>query len=363
MRKLASIRRIKDIQPIEGADVIERITIDGWHCVSKKGEFTVDDLAVYFEIDSFLPASDQRFEFLKKSGVKKDPAGTERIRVRTVRLRKQISQGIALPLNLFPELVDAVEGDDVTEQLNVIKYERPEPKCTNAAGNFPSFIPKTDEERVQNIFDTVKCEYKGHYFLPTLKMDGSSMTVAFIHKDSELAVDQYVAEDKALPVDRGYIVVCSRNLQLTVDWNSHFWKALENNDTLKKILRLQVSYFQTNDFAVQGEVCGPGINGGREKLVNFRFFAFNLYDIGNQTYIPYNTAERQFRIYGVESVRSYNPVLIDNFDTVDDVLAYADGPSINNDNREGIVFKLSSTHHRPFSFKAISNRYLMEHKE
>ena len=63
MRKLASIRRIAEIKPIDGADSIEAVRVDGWWVVSKKNEYNVNDLCVYFEIDSFLPVRPE-FEFL-----------------------------------------------------------------------------------------------------------------------------------------------------------------------------------------------------------------------------------------------------------------------------------------------------------
>src|SRR5690554_606420 len=143
-RKLVSIRKIDYISPIEGADFIEMASVDGWTLVVKKGEFSVGDPCIYFEIDSFLPASDPRFAFLAKSGVKTDESGMERIRLKTMKLRGTISQGLALPLHQFEE-VTGHEEEDLSDLLNVIKYERPEPKVANAAGNFPSYLRKTDE--------------------------------------------------------------------------------------------------------------------------------------------------------------------------------------------------------------------------
>lgn len=120
-RKLASIQQIKHIEPIPNADNIVKLSINGWSVVSKKNEFKIGDFCVYFEIDSFLPITDQRFSFLEKSSKAKmdDEIG---LRLRTIKLKNQISQGLALPLSLFDEVSDLKIGDDVTNILNIKKY-------------------------------------------------------------------------------------------------------------------------------------------------------------------------------------------------------------------------------------------------
>lgn len=123
MRKLATVRTISQITPIQGADRIELAVVDGWKCVIKKGEFAVGDRVVYCEIDSFLPIRDE-FEFLRSSSFKRMDE-REGFRLRTVRLRGQISQGLLLSTSILeqsPEL-----GDDVSDQLGIVKYEAPVP--------------------------------------------------------------------------------------------------------------------------------------------------------------------------------------------------------------------------------------------
>jgi RNA ligase (TIGR02306 family) len=127
IRKLASIRKVKDVKPIEGADVIELILIDGWQCVSKIGQLKKDDLCVYFEIDSFCPEKPE-FEFLRKSSFKTMADGSTGFRLKTIRLKEQLSQGLVLPLSEV-NLSDVNEGDDVTEILGIKKYEPPIPAC------------------------------------------------------------------------------------------------------------------------------------------------------------------------------------------------------------------------------------------
>ena len=176
MRKLASIRKILDIRPIVGADVIEVATVGNWNVVVNKNTFNVGDDVVYFEIDSFLPIREE-FEFLRKNSYKKLSDDSEGFRLRTIKLRNQVSQGLILPLSILNG-VDTThsgiwcDGDDVTEYLGVVKYDPPLPAEMNglAIGNFPSFIQKTDEERLQNL--TLEYEnFKQFKYLASEKVD------------------------------------------------------------------------------------------------------------------------------------------------------------------------------------------------
>ena len=122
-RKLASIQRIWKVEPIEGADGIELAHVLGWQCVVNKGQFQPMDLAVYFEIDSFLPIRPE-FEFMRASSYRKTDIMGEGFRLRTMKFRGQISQELLLPINQFSELpLDIELGADVTEALGVRKWE------------------------------------------------------------------------------------------------------------------------------------------------------------------------------------------------------------------------------------------------
>lgn len=372
MRKLVTIRTIGNVAPIPGADMIVKCEVDGWTVVSKKGEFEPGDKCVFFEIDSFLPADDPRFEFLKKTGVKTDPSGAPRVRLKTVKLRKQLSQGLALPLDLFDELRGATEDEDLSDRLNVIKYERPEPQQANAAKTRPDYFPKTDEERIQNVYNKYDYEYFDEWYVPTLKLDGSSCTVAFIGIDRKddwnYEHDVPEGEDpKCLPwitqdgKKLGEVVYCSRNMQLKRDTNSHFWKAVMEAGLFDKIRDIAVGEFNLESIAIQGEVCGPGIQGNNEKLNDYQFFAFNLFDIKYQKYLLFPEAQRILGDYGVPLV----PVLdaptqvFQSFATLTELLKYADGPSMNGKRREGVVFKPAYRDDVP-SFKVISNAWLLK---
>src|ERR1700742_3014242 len=109
MNKLATVERVLKIDPIEGADFIQKATVLGWELVIKKGEFSEGSLAGYIQIDTCVPETEQ-FEFLRE----------RKFRVRTIKLRKQISQGLLVPLPPG----DWQEGDDITDALGVKKYNK-----------------------------------------------------------------------------------------------------------------------------------------------------------------------------------------------------------------------------------------------
>jgi RNA ligase (TIGR02306 family) len=175
-RKLASIQVIEDLQPIPDADLIEVATVKGWKLVVKKGEYKIGDKAIYCEIDSFLPIKEQ-YEFLRKSSFKR-MGDIEGFRLRTIKLRGQVSQGLLLPIANSIAVKESLEiGQDVSESLGIIKFEPPIPAELSGVmkGSFPNFIPKTDEERIQNLTD-VYDNFKKSMFYVTEKLDGSSAT-------------------------------------------------------------------------------------------------------------------------------------------------------------------------------------------
>jgi RNA ligase (TIGR02306 family) len=248
MRKLASIQAIKTLEPIEDADAIEKATVLGWQVVVKKGEFKVGDLCVYCEIDSLMP-NRQAFEFLRSRGM----------RIRTVRLRGQISQGICFPLSILPPETILPEDADCTDMLGITKYEAPIPACLRGLvkGKFPSFIPKTDETRVQ-VLQKVLDKYRGERCYVTEKLDGSSAT--FFLNANEFGV-------------------CSRNLELLEDSTNSFWKVARQLHIEEKLRSLNGNY------AIQGELIGEGIQGNKLRLKGQTAYFFNLFDIDRFEYL------------------------------------------------------------------------------
>lgn len=263
-RKLASIRQVLEVSPIEGADSIELAIIDGWQCVVKKGEFKPNDLAVYFEIDSFLPI-EPRYEFLRKSSLKKNHDGSEGFRIKTVRLRKQLSQGLLLPLSEFPEIQlqtihpEESVGLNLTDILGVKKWELPLPACLRGKikGYFPSFIRKTDQERIQNT-PNVLTSFWNTKFEITQKLDGSSLT-AYL-KDGKFGV-------------------CSRTIELEETEENAYWKTARKYQ-LEKVLR-----HLNRNLAFQGEMAGLGVQGNPDGLEDLRFFIYDVWSIDEGRYL------------------------------------------------------------------------------
>lgn len=329
-RKLASIRKVSSVSPIEGADNIELITVDGWKCIAKKDEFFGGSLCIYFEIDSFLPALPE-FEFLRKSSYKK-MGDKEGFRLKTIRLRGQLSQGLALPTSSFKFYEDICEGFDCTEYIGVLKYDPPIPAQLSGIckGNFPSFIRKTDQERIQNIWNKIKdC---GETFEVTIKLDGSSCT--------------YYIND-------GEFGVCSRNMDLKESEGNTFWKTARDRN-IEKYLRAY-----GKNIALQGEVIGEGIQGNPEEITGHQFHLFDIWDIDNQHYIkPKDRTLLGFSSFNTKHVPIiYEDVPMTDFNCLQDLLDFADGSSLYADSREGIVFKSNES---DLTFKVISNKYLLK---
>ena len=332
---MASIRRIDDIVPIEGADAIECAVLGGWKVVVKKGEFAVGDLAVYCEIDSWIPT--ELAPFLSKGKEPREYEGIKGERLRTVKLRGQLSQGLLLPLeptcaNIESELF---EGLDVSVPLNIVKWEAPvnAQLAGQVKGNFPSSIPKTDQERVQNLTKEIKAAFDNNLlFELTEKLEGSSMTCYLIEQE---------------------FGVCSRNLDLKRTDDNTLWKvAIEDK------IELKMRIAGLDNHAIQGELVGPGIQGNIYKLSKPMFFVFDIYDIKKGAYM--NPVERQAMIKVLQL--NHVPVLTNDKDlgigTIDELLLWAEDKSVLNEKqeREGIVFKQIDG---GMTFKAISNKYLL----
>ena len=334
-RKLASIRVIGDIQPIEGADMIELAIVDGWKVVvAKNVGHKVGDMVIYCEIDSFLPIRDE-FEFLRKTSYKKMSDGTEGFRLKTIKMRGQVSQGLILPMSVVEYTnVDFEVGMDVTNLLGISKYEPPIPAelSGKVKGNFPSFLRKTDEERVQNLTKEYE-EYKssGRKFYVTEKLDGTSAT--FYYKD-------------------GVFGVCSRNLELLETEGNTFWKVARELDLENKMRDFGVN------ISLQGELIGEGIQGNPYKIKGQTVKFFNLFDIDLHVYQSLAHLGRALGIMGLKMV----PIVDEFFnlpETMEELLKYAEDKSILNSNfdREGVVIRSND---RTISFKVISNKFLLK---
>ena len=380
MRKLATIRRIADIQPIEGADAIVVATVDGWKVVVKKDEFAVGDLAVYLEIDSWVPH--ELAPFLSKGQEPREYNGVKGERLRTIKLRGQVSQGLLLKTS---QLVFAIEtksigpassavlrienldheGADLTEALGIQKWEAPIPAQLQgqAAGMFPtSLIPKTDQERIQNCFGEIQkrakrfatekvwnvetqtleehpvvlpANFEEPTYEVTMKLDGSSCTI--FRWEGELRV-------------------CSRNLELKINE--------ENKDNTFVAMALKIGDRIPDGLAFQGELMGPGIQGNREGFAEHKFFVFDIFDIQNHEYMkPFDRRKLISDIkFDSDDIPMYHVPVKEKGskapNSVEEGLALAEGPSINHKIREGLVWKCNED--PSFSFKTISNEFLLK---
>jgi RNA ligase (TIGR02306 family) len=331
MRKLASVQRIKYTEAIEGADAIEKAGVLGWQLVIRKGEFKTGDLCVYCEIDSVMPDKPE-FEFVRARSN----------RIKTVKLRGQISQGICFPLGILPEGLEIQEDLDVTDVLGITKFEPPIP--ANLAGEikgmFPSFIPKTDETRVQ-VLESLLKEYEGTACYIAEKLDGSSAT--FYLKDGEFGV-------------------CSRNLDLLYNESNSMWKFAVENQLEEKLKRLN------KNIALQGEIIGEGIQKNKYKLKGQTVYFFNAFDIDTYRFLSL----KDLRALLAELDLNMVNVIEENYElesSVEALISKSKMKSVLNKDTvaEGIVIRpVEETIDRYIgrvSFKAINPDFLIKYDE
>jgi RNA ligase (TIGR02306 family) len=403
VRKLVTLREISDIQPIPGADFIDMAQVDGWRLVVKKDEFRVGDLCCYHEIDSVCPERPE-YEFLRES----------KFRVKTRKFKKQISQGLALPISILPKdfsLIGTKEsliGMDVTEILGVKKFEpgglsRAErrkglaafsPFRKRAGKPFPTDIAqKTDEERVQNMKGDLE-RLKGQTFYVTEKLHGQSFT-AYLHNDKfgvcsrnfdlqkpgtglwEKICEKLELRKHLKTVEFKWTKLTQeRNLKLCnwvrknvfrplselvvidVGVNPNFWNLALKLD-LEKRMRDACKSAELKGLVLQGEMCGPDILGNQLSLKEIDLYTFYYTD--PETREKYNFA--MFRDLNEYMDLKPVPVLDENFvlnHTCDELLALAEGKSVINPNqeREGLVLR---SHDMKESFKVVSNKWLLKH--
>lgn len=362
MRKLATTRIIDEINPIEGADAIECATIGGWKIVTQKGIYSPGDMCVYLEIDSWVPT--EIAPFLTKPG---HPVrvynGVPGERLKTIRLRGQVSQGLLLPMSVLPSGQTYGDEDDVTEILGIQKWE-PALSASlggNARGNFPGFIYKTDQERIQNMKrDFFLWKQEQRAFEVTEKVDGSSMTVY---------------------LNDGVFGVCSRNLDLIETPDNTFWKVARqyNLEEIMRNFKFSVHEIEgrtiPKNFAIQGELLGPGVQKNKYNLKDHVLLVFDVFDIDKQEYfVHYDrwNAVRDNGLFHVPLIPN-GPETLTQFEDISDILSYAERevslvssvvPHLVVNNNpvlpEGVVFK--DMDNGNISCKAISNKWLLKNE-
>lgn len=359
MRALATIRRIDKLEPIEGADAIMLAKIDGWQCVVKKDEFKEGDQCVYFEIDSLIPMMPE-VEHLRARAFKRI-GDKEGIRVKTIRLREQLSQGLALPImeSLRQQIGNCTGpndfmvpqvGMDVTDMLGVSLYELPvPPELEGVTGNFPSHTPRTRQERCQNIGYKILTENADSRYEVSMKLNGTSFTG--FNKDGKAGV-------------------CGRRWELDINDPEN-----AKNDYVRMFvdsgLQKALEAYGRN-ISVQGELMGPAhALPNPEKFKFCKLFVFDIFDNDKYEYLG---SEERHRVFAELMSLGINPELVFHvpvlhtnvtlaelgITSLPELLAFADGPSIVHHTREGLVFKSMDG---KFTFKVISNRYLLKEEQ
>ena len=371
-RKLASVQTVKAIKPIEGADRIEIVQILNWDCVARKGEYQVGDKVVYFEIDSLLPDI-PAFEFLKGSSWSQK---LSKYKISTHKFRNQISQGLVIPISqaveiydqinpdyadtaLPEEMMNPVEGTDLTELLKIEKYEPP--VSNGALGDIIHhewYIPKTDEERIQvcaaDVLPTYMNSEQDDWY-SSIKLDGTSCTVGLF-------------DDAFLIGGRNQFYKDENMYTTTV--NKYFENgAKEKFENYKAINGIYVAF--------QGELCGPGIQGNKLGLKEKEWFIFNAFVSKTGKNGSYVKCDLLYMLKLCEDFGLKHVPLIDTEDkfkfdpketvdnTVEKLLKYVDDIKYRkyfedaspNQIAEGVVFR---TEDMTYSFKVVSNKYLLK---
>lgn len=362
-RKMASIQRIEEVKSIPEADRICAYRVSGWWIVDQVGKYQVGDLIIYCCIDCFIPTTVA--PFLTKPGkFPKEYLGVSGERLKTVRLRRQISQGLLLPLPVLIFDYDVVPGEicvtsefipdsssgiciidqkdgllglDVSSVLGILKWEPPpEFTAANARGNFPSWGKRTDQERVQNLRREVKEWYDADVLWEvTEKINGAPTSCGKFQEE---------------------FVVCSRNLSLKLDPENTYVKVADKHNLEEKLK----AYY---DILISGELLGPGVQGNRYSIADHDFWVFDVYDPKNGEYVPAGVRYEICDDLGLNHVPVlYRSVTLRELglDSVDKILKFADGKSVMGTvgtAREGVVFKSVGGE---FSFNAVSNEWLLK---
>jgi RNA ligase (TIGR02306 family) len=364
-RKLVTIKTITDISPIPDADAIDVVTVDhGWKVVVKKEDnYQLGEKVLYFEVDSWVPH--RIAPFLSKGQEPREYEGVKGERLRTIKLRGATSQGLVLKfeycggisapyaiqdgkvlfsgflMNEDKTFTHKETEENLAEVLRVQKWEAPVPAQLSGKvkGNFPSFIPKTDQERCQNLYTEIFEEHYGEEYEITEKLEGTSMTV-------------YVKD--------GEVGVCSRNWNLSEDDSNTLWSVAKSSGLVEFLPQL------ASNIAIQGELIGEGIQKNYYGIKGHKFYIFDIYDIDEGRY--YTPKERIAFVQLCNPIHKLNlhhiPLIITDQGKIfenkmESLLSFAEGKSVINYNkqREGVVFKSKTS---DFHFKTVSNTFLLK---
>lgn len=384
-RELVYVVTIDAVEPIEGADNIALAKVGGWPVVVKKNEFAAGDKAIYFEIDSKVPANDERFAFLEKRDYK----------IKTMKLNKfgVFSQGLVMPLSEFPELGDLEVGTPLTEKLGVVyavvednarKANTPDPqakyksmaarhaklfrkkpirwlmkrergkkllyaffgKKKDSPKTWPSHIcAKTDVERVQNMVWVLQDK---NPYVATEKVDGSSFTCAVERKGRKYK--QYVCSRNVVLRDRDNKCFYENNV---------YWEAYDKYNLGEIAIQILNEYNLPN-LAIQAEVFGDKIQRRNYSLTNGEHEIRVFHMVSDGVKFPMDKTVEICEKYGLPHVH----IVDDNYilpDTVEELQEYVESgvSQIDGGMREGIVLYDKATGQQYFKF--VSPEFLLKY--
>ena len=330
-RKLASIQIISKIEDAPNSDSLAKAQVLGWQVVVKRNEFQVGQKIVYFEIDSILPDVDWS-SFMKE----------KKFRIKSIKLRGELSQGLILPLTILGKDIKEesfIEGQDVTQILQVTKYEEPEVLEDVKFGSgkscsFPKLIEKTDEPRIQS-FPEYLTKFAGKPYVATLKYDGTSATYLFDPNNLE----EFYA--------------CSRNNRRIGD--DIYNQMADRYKIQEKLKDLKGRY------AIQCEIYGPKIGKNFLKQTALKLVVFNIKDLIENIYLDLIEFTDVCKLLDLPMVDIIEKG--DSFSyTLDQLKEKAKGNYAKTNNpREGLVFRLQKEWHKfgRNSFKIINDDYLL----
>ena len=392
--KLAHVEIINKIEPIKDADFIELASVLGWHIIiNKKDGFKVGDKCIYIEIDSVVDTTRPEFKFLETRGK----------RIRTMKMRGVYSQGLILPISVYGKNYESLNvGDDVTEHFGIIHYEEyllqkqqanmskkkysgirkflwshkhlrwigallgywKSQKALLIESEYPSWVVKTDETRIQNCPEMIEkmhkyCEENNTEIIATEKIDGTSATFT-LHIDSQ--ENKHRRHNSKFKNFQYW--VCSRNLAVDPNGDSIYARYAREHE-LEDILMKLFNVLEAKEYiTIQGELIDPTVQKNKYALSEGKqdLFVFNLIKDGVRC-----GTERIKLIFEKNNINLNIVPIIKNFtlkNSVDEILLDADGESLaipksfkGSHLREGLVIRTSDGQ---LSFKAVSNKFLLK---
>jgi RNA ligase (TIGR02306 family) len=336
-RKLASVQKIDEINLHLNSNNLAIAKVLGWQVIIKRDEFQINEKIIYFEIDSLLPAAEWS-EFMKERNY----------RVKTIKLRGEISQGLILPLKILGDNVNPDDyeiGKNLTETIGVEKYEIEEQELAKFVNNqnkshspFPlTLIEQTDESRIQSEPKFIQ-KFQNQPYYASLKYDGTSAT--------------YLID----PNKKDEYYICSRNYRRAYS-NDDLYSIISDKYQIKeKLLSVDCRY------GIQCEIYGPKISKNFLGVREVKMAVFNIKDLIDNRYLDME-----------ELIEVCNKLELPMVDIIEkgDSFNY-DMPSLKklskgtypktNNQREGLVFRLQNGWHnlQRYSFKIINDDFLLK---